>query len=389
MAGSQGYLGTRLAYHLERNGFNVCALVRDAEDVYTDRPVVTYDSIKQRGLPDMDFVINVAGSPIMNSKWDDGVKLEIESSRLNTNVLLAEAIRNSSHKPYAFIHASTAHYNPPSHHKVYDESFKLPEQPLDLSDPALHSQELSLPYWSRLARAWESKAQVFFDGDEELTPEELHQIREEEKQLFLENLEAPSMYNSRRNPRPEISARNMLLQNSDVRVVNMRMGALLAHNSPLVGALGWHADWGLLRHIGDGQAVFPWIHVDDACAMYLSALVSDGINGPVNCVAPTLTTNAELFKGIRKMRKAFTLPVRVKDKDVFKRAGIVKGSLLTEPVMVKPAKVLAAGFQFQYPTIADAVRGKVDRYSKVADEDDDDTAELHNCRQSLVSTRWM
>lgn len=73
-----------------------------------------------------------------------------------------------------------------------------------------------------------------------------------EKQLFLENLEAPSMYNSRRNPRPEISARNMLLQNSDVRVVNMRMGALLAHNSPLVGALGWHADWGLLRHIGDG-----------------------------------------------------------------------------------------------------------------------------------------
>jgi hypothetical protein len=38
--------------------------------------------------------------------------------------------------------------------------------------------------------------------------------------------------------------------------------------------------------LGNGRQWFPWIHLDDVVAVYRRAIEDDGVEGPVNAVAP-------------------------------------------------------------------------------------------------------
>ncbi len=45
--------------------------------------------------------------------------------------------------------------------------------------------------------------------------------------------------------------------------------------------------------MGSGNQVFPWIHLDDACAVYVRAVEDDKMSGVYNVVAPDAVTNKQ------------------------------------------------------------------------------------------------
>jgi uncharacterized protein (TIGR01777 family) len=94
-----------------------------------------------------------------------------------------------------------------------------------------------------------------------------------------------------------------------VRVVNLRIGVVL---SPTGGALAellpvFRA--GVGGRVGNGTQVMSWVSLDDALGAIHDTLF-DETSGPINVVAPTPVTNAELATTLgRVLRRPTLLPV--------------------------------------------------------------------------------
>ena len=144
-----------------------------------------------------------------------------------------------------------------------------------------------------------------------------------------------------------------------VRVVNARTALIIAPE-----ALAWRLVLLPFRlfvggPLGSGRQRFTWIHVDDAVGLYHLAVRDASIVGPINMVAPEVPTQRELAKAIgRAMRRpaVFPAPAFLLRPVLWGQADIVLHG--REAV---PAKALAAGYRFRYPTVESALRDVLDR----------------------------
>jgi len=365
LAGSTGFFGSQLYHFLKKKGFHVLPVAREQTHLRVAEKAVTYDQIAKHGLPDCDFVISVTGNNVMLGDWDDHTKGEIERSRISVNKVLANAIRDSQIKPYAFLHASCSSYYPRSESRTYDESFVLPPQPSleELQDPAVQAREMSLPYFSRMTRAWEAAARVYDPKLDYRTPEQLEYLRQMRiRHDEQERTKAGGIYRGG-DPHKDESSRYELLDNSDVRVVHMRMGMLTSTYAPFMTMARDYIEWGVLSRVGTGEQYMPWIHVDDALKMYLFAMINE-ISGPVNCVAPSLSTNKDYFATARKIFGGISMPFPIPDRLVENRFGLVRAPLLTQSLSVVPKKALDNGFTFKYNTLEDVVKEPKSQFEK-------------------------
>ena len=139
-----------------------------------------------------------------------------------------------------------------------------------------------------------------------------------------------------------------------IRVVNLRFGIVL---DPAGGALAKMLTpfrLGLGGKLASGRQQVSWVSLVDALAAISHVLVTDGIEGPVNVVAPGVVTNAEFTRIIGRALSRptlFPVPAFVL-RTMF---GEVAGALLAS-VRMDPAKLLATGFAFRYPQLEDALR---------------------------------
>lgn len=103
--------------------------------------------------------------------------------------------------------------------------------------------------------------------------------------------------------------------------------------------------------LGSPKSYFPWISLDDWIGLALWALDGDEVNGPLNMVAPTPTTQGRLTQGI----------ARILGKRVWGhiprwmlRLGAGEfGASIAASQRVLPAKATSAGYQFGDDTIED------------------------------------
>ena len=105
--------------------------------------------------------------------------------------------------------------------------------------------------------------------------------------------------------------------------------------------------------LGSGRQRFTWLHVDDAVGLYDLAVRDSSIVGPLNMVAPAVPSQADLARAIgRAMGRpaVFPVPAAVLRFVLWGQADIV----LHGRVAV-PAKALAAGYTFRFPTIESAL----------------------------------
>jgi NAD dependent epimerase/dehydratase family enzyme len=96
-----------------------------------------------------------------------------------------------------------------------------------------------------------------------------------------------------------------------------------------------------------------WVHIGDYVAMVLRLLKDEQMRGPFNMTAPNPVTNAEFTRTLSHAlhRPApFAAPGMVLKLVMGERA-----ALLLEGQRVLPAKLTAAGYQFQFPSLDGAL----------------------------------
>jgi len=240
--------------------------------------------------PKFDAIVNVSGANVMQKSWSEKRKLELLESRVGTTNALVNAIKKSSYQPQVFVSGSAVGYYPTSQTKDFSDLYNEP--PAD-------------NFAGQLCHQWE---QALFQG--------------------LECME-------------------------NVRKVAMRTGVVLSPQGGVLRDMSRVFKLYLGGSIGSGEQFMPWIHVNDLVNAFAFIIENDKIEGPVNAVAPELTTNAEFTKELsRSLGKPawFTLPARFMQFILGERHYLV-----TKGQRVMPEKLLKNGFTFQFPDLTKAM----------------------------------
>jgi NAD dependent epimerase/dehydratase family enzyme len=98
-----------------------------------------------------------------------------------------------------------------------------------------------------------------------------------------------------------------------------------------------------------------WIAIDDAVGIVDHALRTEGLEGPVNAVAPNSLNNAGFTKTLGRVLKrptVFPMPGFV----ARLAFGEVADALLLAGQRVLPARLLSGGYDFRYPDLESALR---------------------------------
>jgi uncharacterized protein len=140
-----------------------------------------------------------------------------------------------------------------------------------------------------------------------------------------------------------------------VRVVHLRIGAVL---TPKGGALGKQLpafQAGLGAVLGTGKQWVPWITVHDVVGAIHHAVQTESLAGPVNIMAPHPVTNRDFTKTLGRVlwRPAFNWLPRTALKVMF---GDIADAALLASMRGVPAKLQASGFAFDHPELEPALR---------------------------------
>jgi hypothetical protein len=145
-----------------------------------------------------------------------------------------------------------------------------------------------------------------------------------------------------------------------MRVTHMRFGVALApHDGALAKMLPLFR-LGLGGRLGSGEQWVSWIALRDLVAAVLFVLDSNELAGAVNLTSPQPVTNTELTRALAQvLHRPAVLPA-----PAF-ALRIALGPMADEALMlstrVAPARLVDAGFRFEYPEIEGALRAAIRR----------------------------
>ena len=144
-------------------------------------------------------------------------------------------------------------------------------------------------------------------------------------------------------------------QDAGIRVVYLRFGVVL---SPLGGALKQMLPLfrlGLGGRLSSGRQWTSWVALPDVTRAIEFVLQAKNISGSVNMVAPTPVTNLEFT---RSLAGALHRPAVLAVPGFALRLGLgeMVDSTILQSERVVPARLLAAGFDFEYPVLDGALR---------------------------------
>lgn len=142
-----------------------------------------------------------------------------------------------------------------------------------------------------------------------------------------------------------------------IRVVTMRNGLVLSPRGGMLARLLPLFRLGLGARLGPGTQVMSWIALSELVAVIRFLLGRDDISGPVNATTPNPVTNREFTAALAA---AVHRPAVLAVPGLALRAviGGASGDLLSS-ARVLPAKLLAAGYQYQHPDIAGALAAEL------------------------------
>ena len=154
----------------------------------------------------------------------------------------------------------------------------------------------------------------------------------------------------------EWEAESRKAETAGIRTVQIRTANVLG-KSGLLAPLFVPFTFGLGAWIGTGKAWFPWVHVDDIVGIYVFALENENLSGPVNTAAPEQVRQKDFMKAFgASMHRwvLFSIPIFV----LRMRYGALADTF-DNGVRMSPQKVLATGYHYKYPKLADALTAVV------------------------------
>lgn len=331
ITGSSGLLGNALMNELlspQRNGIlkgkplRIVKLIRSenlVQDEHLQDSMVSSlhwnpnarngsDAISSDALKGIDAIVHLAGENVGSGllpgplgylgiqAWSGIKKRLILDSRVGPTKALANAVARSDHPTTFLVASGVGVYG--NHFMATDEPFETPDENADVSRSAGFLAEVS--------RQWEGASQEALDD----------------------------------NPMN--------------RLVNLRLAPVLSRKGGALGKLYPIFFLGGGGIVGSGNQYFSYISARDAARGIVHCIEDESIAGPVNLVAPTTATNADFTAALGKaIGRPTIIPLPTfAVKIMFGQMG---EEMLLGGVKCFPKKLLDSGFQFQHPSIQEAI----------------------------------
>lgn len=132
-----------------------------------------------------------------------------------------------------------------------------------------------------------------------------------------------------------------------------RLGLVLGEESKIISRLKPLFHWGLGAQLGHGKQAFPFVHERDLSRAFVAAVEDRLPSSVYNLVAPETINNktfTHTFAKQMKKKALFTIPPFVLRLQLGKAA-----QLLLESPEISSAKIIADGFDFQFPTLEETM----------------------------------
>ncbi len=296
IGGGSGFIGLALTQALRARGDRVTILSRTGG---VDK--LTWDDVRDHGLPACDVVVNLAGKHILDMRrlWTRKYRDEVIRSRVETTQLLVSAINKAPSAPNVFIStAGKCFYG--------SQAFHTTEQYLDLDE---YAQPVGIDFPAQLVGLWEQAAQ----GVDK---------RVRHVQLRL----------------------GIVLGEREAAAVDVPKHIGAYGIFPMLRALYRH---GLCLSMGSGVQPFPWVHVDDVVGLFLRAMEQTDMHGIYNAVAPGIVSNAQFTQALAKASGRRVIG-RVPAWLIKLVVGVERSTILLLGQRVRPKRTLKSGFVFKY-----------------------------------------
>jgi uncharacterized protein (TIGR01777 family) len=142
-----------------------------------------------------------------------------------------------------------------------------------------------------------------------------------------------------------------------VRVVQLRLGVVLARDGGALGKMALPVRLGLGARMGHGQQGLSWIHVDDLVRLLLEVAVNPTYSGPVNATSPMPVSNETFTRALagRLRRPLLPVPAWMTRLALGTLLGQMGREMLLEGAFVYPRKAERAGFEFRFRRVEEAL----------------------------------
>lgn len=318
--GGSGQVGTVLARAFVADGHEVVVLGRKPCSMLPASGRADAGSIRHvewngetmgrwaNELDGADVVINLAGRSV-NCRYGARNRREIKESRVKSTRAVGQAIAEAARPPRVWLQASTA--------TIYAHRYDAPN---DETTGLIGGNEPNSPETWRfsidVAKSWEQAAL------EAVTPK--------------------------------------------TRLVLLRSAITMSPDHG--GAFDYLlrlVRWGLGGQHGDGRQFVSWIHDRDFVqAIYW--LIEHDLSGPINLAAPNPLPNVEFM---RLLQNAWGIRIGLPATEWMLEVGTFlmrsESELVLKSRRVIPSRLLASGFEFKFPTWAEAAQDLCDRWKGI------------------------
>ncbi len=296
LAGGSGFLGQALARSLLADGYDVVVLSRSASPQGAVGRFVTWDGKElaewKKELEGAEALFNLTGRSV-DCRYTEENRELILNSRVNSTLVLGEAIRECVDRPKVWLNSSTA--------TIYEDRRG------DLEPHDERSDDFGTGFSVGVAQAWEK--------------------------AFLKSVP------------------------NGVRQVALRVSIVLGRRGGAFPVMKRFAKIGLGGAQGPGSQWMSWLHIDDWVGVARFLVENPSIDGPVNLAAPNPVTNASFMREMRKRfaplgigAPAPSLFVRIGA--IFMRTA---PELVLKSRKVVSAVLKESGYEFKHPEISSAL----------------------------------
>jgi NAD dependent epimerase/dehydratase family enzyme len=306
IAGASGFMGRYLAQRFRASGDEVATVGRSGADA------IWADAVSIAAVVDgCDVLINLAGKSV-NCRYGPANRAEILRSRVDTTRALGDAVAAVARPPALWLNSSTA--------TIYRHA---EDRPMTES-----TGELGTGFSVGIAQAWE---EAFFERDLPAT-----------RRVALRTAIVLG----------DGGALVPLLNLARIGVGGAQVDGPWFRSKRRVAAGTFH-EYGARG----GRQRFSWVHLDDVLGIIRFLVVHPEIEGVVNVAAPNPVDSVTVMRSIRRaLRVPFGIPLHRWLLEPGAWAIRTETELILKSRWVVPERLLAAGYQFAYPGIDDAVR---------------------------------
>lgn len=300
ITGGTGMIGTRLTEILIKGGHEVIILTRKPLSAKFLPKGVSHASwnihkklIDPVAFAAADHIVHLAGAGVADKRWNKKRKEEILSSRADSGALLVHAMQTLPNKIKTVISASGIGWYGADSNSSLKNGF-IEDAPADSA------------FLGETCKIWEQNIQGASDAGK--------------------------------------------------RLVIFRIGIVLSNKGGALEEFKKPIRLGFAAILGNGKQNISWIHIDDLCGMFIKALEDQNMQGAFNAVAPDVVTNQKLTLALAKsMRGRFFIAIHIPAFLLKWILGEMSVEIL-KSTKVNSFKIQSSGYQYQYPTLSDAIK---------------------------------